>query len=834
MDIDTEHSLYGKAIAQQNFEVSSNLIGTKRKRASHSSVDIPWTASRCNRLLRTITSRVNTLQRLATSHGLEKNTTKYLDSTVKPDRTTAGHHEAAAATIGISPSKDPEWYPQPKNDHIARTYGGKTKPKERKLSPRPNDTLSSSNSLGISTPFVKRMLRPDLLSASSKKKAGLFSSSDYAERKVSNKRKTRRQLPIKPSSAAAEAYISLGNALSSFLRATNPKHPGDRSGAPSLMSACLRRAPAYVDLERECSGRTGDALFDETEESCDSIYEDLEGLGTAQGSGWSGLREVVRADGLSRIQQAIRTGLLPMSIIIDFANTCCAENALVEGQQLLCTSLEARLPGRRQALKKLLDVAENYTCGGSTLRRLTDLLVCGFVTVHDLTVQTEVWRVFFRAIALSCDRAEAVEFLNTYMLTAWKRGFTQGSACDHHVIRRDFRGVAVLLTAMASSRYEPGEAFQDSLDHDLRRLAVHAALIEVDSNQHLEENHARTQYDGSLLSPFLLSGLILEVGGREDLSTIQRLDVEMLARLLGHSNRPEYTKPVNAQLQSGLDFFISDVAICVARWNQEASDNFLSETIRKLLRTSESLNSPPATTMINDLALGSAKAYAESRGDKGSVIFAEEVEEMVLHGARVLTPITPGAPGSNKDRYRWEEGLCEWIARTPFSMVATTNRAGGPSSACITHCATVASDYHVPKPVPLTAFHRVFDTKCAARKHRVTKRAIVELDGVSHARQQIQRQKMQCQRRDPRMVATMSDDSDTQTDLSDELDELAFSVKRRAPPKLVVPELVRKATGVESRQVELLKRASSGSSGWSTLDDSGDELGIESGDELGM
>ncbi|CAD0113940.1 unnamed protein product [Aureobasidium uvarum] len=80
-----------------------------------------------------------------------------------------------------------------------------------------------------------------------------------------------------------------------------------RKGASSLLSMCLRRVPDYIRAEEDW--RKSIDEDDDTDVSAE-VYEELEDLGSIQGRGWSGLREVVIAHGVSLVHEIIRDKLV--------------------------------------------------------------------------------------------------------------------------------------------------------------------------------------------------------------------------------------------------------------------------------------------------------------------------------------------------------------------------------------------------------------------------------------------------------------------------------------------------------------------------------------------
>ncbi|KAH9832383.1 hypothetical protein Tdes44962_MAKER02046 [Teratosphaeria destructans] len=309
MDLHGEHIMASIAIAQDTPE-SCHLrqLASKRRRVFD---DVPWTASRCNRLLRTITSRISILQKLAASKRLSLSDSTH-PSNHSSDFANDAHWSPEATAPIATPSRDPEWLPSIRKS--IKSYGGKKASKSKTSKSKVDKRRTGHIDLGLSTPFVKRMLKSDELASplapqdelrtASLSITGSYisSKSNLVPEKETNKRGPR-SLPVRPATAAEEAYRHLTTSLSTFLHTTRPQARHNRAGASSLRSMCLRKVPDYIqDLEASGDSDVEDALNVTYE-----IYTELEKLGT---NGSAGLREVVRSHGIWHIQKAINYGSL--------------------------------------------------------------------------------------------------------------------------------------------------------------------------------------------------------------------------------------------------------------------------------------------------------------------------------------------------------------------------------------------------------------------------------------------------------------------------------------------------------------------------------------------
>ena len=127
---------------------------------------------------------------------------------------------------------DPEWVPGAESKTSSRTYGGKS---------RQNPPCRKADS-GFSTPFVKRLLKNGPLSAA-KPWPGAARADERPKKTL--------QLPVQLASRNEEAQRNLVRAFDNLLIATGTASTTERVGARSLIGACLRRVPDYIDLELE-------------------------------------------------------------------------------------------------------------------------------------------------------------------------------------------------------------------------------------------------------------------------------------------------------------------------------------------------------------------------------------------------------------------------------------------------------------------------------------------------------------------------------------------------------------------------------------------------------
>ncbi|RMY60169.1 hypothetical protein D0865_01671 [Hortaea werneckii] len=785
MEEHTEHLIGGIAIARQtNVADLRRTSGSKRKRVDQAP-EIPWTVSRCNRLLRTLTSRIAILQRLAASNRL------LVDSDHKSD---AVKEEPTIETVAAStPSKDPEWLPQLGKGQQSRTYGGRTK------AARMNDRMrtaakTTQHTAGLSTPAVKRLLNPSSCSPTPSSKMIPRPKLGGPDRKT----KSNYTLPIKPSSVADEAYTNIVTAFGSFLHATRPGAPSSRKGARSLMSACLRKLPAYIQLEESCAQDENPGEDGERDIS-NEIYQELEAYGSASGNGWAGLREVIRADGVAKLKDAIEGGLIPGKTIEALIQACSAHEAIAEGQQIAESALVLERNGRDRIFEKYLTFAKDNKAEAMVLRTL-ELDPISDVLRHP-HLRQETLHVVLRAATRPSDCPDATRFVQRWI---------DGATCGPVEKQSGLRDLAILLAAASAGQSGESEVAHDRGRHlleSLQRIAINVLF-----------RKGYQDIRGPKLEPvsnaFLLASIVASLRVNQTRTPLLEYAPEKVIQ----------TVLLQADVIGSDESFITDVALCITRWDTASGDSFLTATTDALLDLGRKCSQETAKSLRN-LVLANVRAYSERRQDKDILMFAEEIEDIVADcdgdDTKTITVKTPAPKPSKREMFRWEEGLCEWIAKTPLNGVAAKKLELGQK--------TPAEEQAAPKgfaalPTPPESDDTSMDQKrhALADKKPSSRRSIsgkpkrdAPQTNVKRPQKKASVPKTVTPDEKENIVPSPTHESES------ELDELAMSAKKPryayAPPKQAL-----RGRGVAS------KRTSSGSStAWEAEDlGSEDELGL--------
>lgn len=627
-------------------------LATKRKR-SHNSIrgDIPWTAARCNRLLRTITSRINILRKQAKLSASSSNNQTNVSN---PQRAKMSEMEEQTppplSRSTTFQSNDPEWVPGARSKPVARTYAGKCK-----APVRPATKKSDS---GFSTPFVKRLLKTQECSTVERQ----TNSIDWGRQ--TGRSKGTRQLPVQLGSSNEEAQRNLVTAFRSLLTATSEAPTPERTGAPSLLSSCLRRVPAYISLEAE----ELDADDNASEDVCSSIYSELETLGTNSTGGWLGLREIVRAQTIQHIQDAIRERLIHDARITELTEICSRNGALREADALIQSwiardseDVSRKLDECHSALAQLTELRLTNHALQLYLRRHTDLVDNHHVWISDiLRPGSAPLKDMIKALIRGPSQEEALTFLEA---AVFKDCAVPDSTSLPIFTRLAGLLVSIALTQASDAASTPGH----ELATVVHRIAIHT-LQSQDSER------------GRSLHPFVMASALLHLA---DLSTKSDTVFVQIPDLITRIS----------QHQSVFVKFTCDVVHHVCRFSNE-------DELSALLLVTRGFLNPPVEVCaeqwhsLSRVAFEIAFAYAEQTGISIDQHFADSSNAVNKLAGSAATETPRRRP--NLSGFKWEEGLCEWVAATPLLQKASDPSLPGLESPQQLRTPTMSVPNHAP------------------------------------------------------------------------------------------------------------------------------------------
>jgi hypothetical protein len=612
---------------------AAERIAPKRKRISQDSLreEIPWTAARCNRLLRTITSRVNILRKqsklcAAGSSVRDAQSSRSVSRTPSEDASPPRKDRKSSAN-------DPEWVPGAETKNSSRTYGGK---------PRSKAPSRKADS-GFSTPFVKRLLKNAPLSA--------VTPCAIATRADERPKKTL-QLPVQLASRNEEAQRNLVRAFDNLLSATGSAPGEKRVGARSLMGACLRRVPDYIDLELED--------LDDTDENEDvitsSIYDELESLGTNSGGGWSGLREVVRSHGLHDVRGAIDQGLIKDNRISELVDICSKHGALLHADSLLqtwitrdCSTEPERVENSHNALAKLTELRSTHDAPELYLRHHTGLVKTRHVHLSDvLRPGSAPLKDMISGLLRGPSQDAALAYLEAAVID----DYAAVNAASLAVFSRLAGLLASLALAQAGSS-------ADSLKPELDLFAVVNRVANTIAQMDASHHMSSTTRHNAKIHPFSMASALLQLTAQTNLSDIATTPLNSLINAV-------------AAHQNAFVKFAVNVAQHVHRFSDADELESLLTTTSGLLTPAAECNDENRST-LNRLAFEVAFAYREQIGIDIDDHFGGS------QGATMNSAAQTPRRRVQVSGYKWEEGLCEWVAATPLTKLPLTKPCKQPN-----------------------------------------------------------------------------------------------------------------------------------------------------------
>ncbi|KAL2043136.1 hypothetical protein N7G274_004196 [Stereocaulon virgatum] len=512
--------------------------------------------------------------------------------------------------------------------------------------------------------------------------------------------------------------------LVALLEATSDGSPF-RNGCRSLFSTCLTQVPAYID-EEEMLSRIDDPTNDDDISS--AVYNDLEQFGSRPGAGWNPLREVVRAHGVSLVGEAIQEGAITRAEARHISSLCLAVGAYDEAQYILESliathpsadkqpSIEATLSVREaQAIYNSVEEYASYTGRqGFVYRQTTAMLNSGILPFDWMSSMAMIphWNRMIRSITLGDEHALSATVLIQATLSRWYNKTRQTSIPDVHDIRmrpwKAFRRPAlrsatssqaansadmhldlphtgislpddasdnlcdtifnVLTVLSAIGLFRNSESAQ-SLD-DPQRLGVpilHDLGLEVRqalelASYNTDSKHVSLLYLERLRLPLLAAG-ISTVACKDPTQNLHPDDVLSLASFTG--------LPTSSESLGNAGLFLCAIARCCAKARSVDAFDFIKAMVNDLMALSSLQIQGKATTGLwGQIALAAAFEFSEDTSLPDHLNWALDVE-LAINGesespSKLTFEKTP-ARGIDQRRkgYRWEEGICEWIAKTP-------------------------------------------------------------------------------------------------------------------------------------------------------------------------
>lgn len=301
---------------------------------------------------------------------------------------------------------------------------------------------------------------------------------------------------------------------------------------------------------------------------------------------------------------------------------------------------------------KIIGLGEGHNSAAFSFRTIGHLLQRQVISGVDLSSQRELWQAVLKSIGRTSGQAEAIDFL-TLCITSSSIGSSSRDLNGTN-FGATMRGIAILLTCMCIRQRgleAPPPICGVELDEILHRIATISSIRMLSLKGSVDVFK-------SIHCPFFLGSLILHIIRSCDSGGMGYMNVERIsAAALAVDDVGDL------RLTTDMENFISDLALCIGRSDPDEGDRLLFGIVRKLLDFADN-HLARAAAVLRSLALKGAMAYSEKRMTRKTISFAEEVEDEIIHPTGLMTQDSLISKSEQRE-YRWEEGLCEWIAVTP-------------------------------------------------------------------------------------------------------------------------------------------------------------------------
>ena len=670
--------------------------------------ELPWTTSRCNRLLRPISSKLAKLRaefERPRSAGVDTRSASAAFATKFSPRKTTNFTRPAQKPRGFEKARDPDWRPdgKPAGRGGKRTYGGRGARKGAGIQ-RDSAELTRVTRPGeiAFTPLVARM------------SSQLHSSPHVQNSPLKKHGKNRGPLQVNIDWTQLPGDLrklvqGVSEAYANVLQATTDGDEKSWKGTRSLMAACLRRLPAYIELEEHF------AKLDREEEDEDEerdiggeIYEHLENqFEQRPGNGWRPFKQVLRVHATSLLCDAITdeiVGLDSMSMLITH---CVRVFAWDEAERLLL----AYLPLLEAPSMPINIKADLFDAQRSPY----------LYAVKSFVDHTGRHRLLFDLLAhMIAHELLPLEWLATEcMRPLWDRVVRSTSSNDHRTIAHAYHlfeivtlaGIGLSDERLLADETTGARRFVPSSREELRQAlsTTYSSLLTVMCSIALVNNSRDDDAGRSIARrvTWMLDAVAIAMLSRSDIRSevqlleahqddaqtfLQRATWTIFASFLVHLDKcPVEANTVSLELSGlvrglnwltgqyasssintvsilgGLPALVSSVARGTGRiWRDDGFDQ-LQRLVQALLSLS-GYRLPHKLWTLKRLALESAVEFAQDTGAPEHQVYARVIEQkMRTQGQLVIVPSPQkhDSPSSAGGGFRWEEGIGEWVACTP-------------------------------------------------------------------------------------------------------------------------------------------------------------------------
>ncbi|KAF2712973.1 hypothetical protein K504DRAFT_461562 [Pleomassaria siparia CBS 279.74] len=677
--------------------------------------DLRWTTSRCNRLLRHISSPLAALrketERVHKAAGESRVPSTAFATKTTPQKTTLYTQlTSARKPRGFEKAHDPDWVPGTKPTGVKKTYGGRAS----KISAATQNKFTETVNVGrpgeiAFTPLVARtggrfQDSPQLLSSPlrplPKRKGPLIAKGDQLQIKKHMSHDTAKQVE-----GLLKAYANL---LSATALGVKKRWKGTRS----LMSACLRQMPAFIELEEHFAEfDKDDDEKNEERDIANEIYLELEDkFEMNPGQGWRPFKSIVRAHGTSMLCNAFADETLKVETLHIVVSHCLDAAAWDEAEKLLWAYLSAMKPlplptnpktdlfDKHRSIymwmtKKFVDCTGRsrflYDVLGQMISQ--ELLPLEWLATDSMQ---SLWHKLVRTLSDGDPRmlGSAFHFLETTLSLGI--GLPNDSLFEPEDVdivpkqtgtsaRRQLREALdttylSLLTVLSSIALLNNIRADSTNDSTVQRVTsvldsiVIGLLKRGDVQSHLDllEPTPEDMETFTHRALWVMSAsFLVHLGGCQLPATMVPLEISTLVGAINWVASQYSSKNIGiSSALATLPGFISSTARCTGK--AQGDDGFDQlQRLADALLSLKGFRLPHKMWTMKRLALESCSEFAQSTNNAEHITYARFIEKSMSEKGRVMLANTPhksDAPSASGG-FRWEEGIGEWVTCTPFA-----------------------------------------------------------------------------------------------------------------------------------------------------------------------
>ena len=518
----------------------------------------------------------------------------------------------------------------------------------------------------------------------------------------------------------------LYSGLYALLMATVKSRPRSGSGTRSLFATCLRKVPDYIAEEQHWADEQDE---DDDKDIATTIYGELEAFGSAQSGGWMPLREVVRAHGIAILGAAIKEHLVKPGTARGLITLCIQASAHDEAQSLIDSLLAVQQPlpkpqtevsslfERSIPLHVLWDLSDCFEGEKYFFSRLNMILKHGILPVEWMITRDMIpcWLRIIRSIEQhDHDVDEAVGLFQTAVILTYQSAPDSVSCCIHEhrlwsrsvCLSSKLRNLKKVPNSKVNQKGQACPLVESTGPNKVATTVTTytsnmTAFIYSITNQRFEdiEEHHPRMYKSTreALLPVALHahqlGIIKSGTSRvaHNAECMARVCVQLIGYILVTTrNSPDYEysqfcmsfldvlcKIDDNSKEAGLLIsFLTSAAHISGRYSGNHFI-YLQNMANTLLQIPDRvLCSQSTRKRLNALVLGAAFEFAEQTMQQEHLDWTlkleESLEDSTIESSTTYFDKTPARllkkPASS---FRWEDSLCEWIARTPALVLAT-------------------------------------------------------------------------------------------------------------------------------------------------------------------